>query len=303
MAALLMSVPSEAGSGPPPPDSISVVYSEKALDLTWNPVAGADGYNVYTAPERGVPKTKRRKVNTTLITSGTHFTYIWDVNGKERRRAIKGRRHYLAVAAVALEGAKRIEGRLSHEVDNDYFEGYERMVRSARLERILRARQLTKHLPVERKRNREKAFVAFMTGPCAYLQKLARDTIDFRQIGACAPLTTVLVRLMLEWGLHGWKVEGTFIKEFHSFAIVDVDNVEYVVDVTADQFIPGVSPVVLPRDHCFLNDAGRFDTAGTPVYRIGKIYDPGSSVLTESEAGDLFRYLLQAVRARYRPRR
>ncbi|MBD3241376.1 MAG: hypothetical protein GF331_12370 [Chitinivibrionales bacterium] len=286
-------------SAPPPPDSISVTYSEKALDLTWNAVTGADGYHVYTAPEPGLPKAKRRKINNALITSGTHFTYIWDVNGKERTRAIKGKRHYLAVTAVALDGSTEVEGPLSHEIDNDYFHGYERVIRKAQLERILQDRQQTEHLPVDQKRNKKTAFIAFMTGPCAYLQKLARDTIDFQQMGACAPLTTVLVQLMLDWGLHGWKVEGTFIKEFHSFAVVPVDKVEYVVDVTADQFIPGVGPVVLPRDYCFLNANGRFDTHGTPVYRIGKVFDPASSVLIEGEAGDLFRYLLAAVRAKY----
>lgn len=292
----------EAIDAPPPPDSISVIYSEKALDLTWSTVAGAHGYNIYTAPEPGLPKAKRRRVNTALITSGTHFTYIWDVNGKERTRAIKGKRHYLAVSAVTIEDSIQVEGPLSHEIDNDYFEGYERVVRKAQLEKILRKGQTAEHLPVEQKRNRKDAFIAFMTGPCAYLQKVARDTIDFREIGACAPLTTVLVKLMLDQGLHAWKVEGTFIKEFHSFAVVPVDRVEYVIDVTADQFVPGVGPVVLPRDYCFLNEKGRFDTKGTPVYRIGKVYDPGSSELIDGEAGDLFRHLLQAVRAKYPPK-
>ena len=70
---------------------------------------------------------------------------------------------------------------------------------------------------------------------------------------------------------------------------------EYVVDVTADQFVPDVSPVVLPRDLCHLNDKGRFAPEGVPVYQIGKVYAPERSELVDSEVSDLYRHLLNQV--------
>jgi hypothetical protein len=284
-----------AGLLPPPPDTVRIVYSEKSLDLTWNEVPGVSGYNVYTAPAPDLPLDQRRRINPSLITSGTHYTYIWDIAGDERSRAIKGHRHYLSIVSVALLDSAEECGPPSVEIDNCYFTGYERMTSRAALDSVLQRRQHGPRLPVQKQRNTRDLFVRFMTGPCATLQQLIRDTIDFREVGACAPLSTVLVKLMLEWGLLAWKIEGSFIKEYHSFVVVAVDNVEYVVDVTADQFIPDVGPVVLPRDRCYIDDRGRFATSGTRVYQVGKIYAPEKSELVEGDAGGLYRYLLAAA--------
>lgn len=283
------------GSLPPPPDTITVKYSEKNLDLTWSAVPGADGYHIYTSDSPGVALAKRRRVNPSLVTSGTHFTYIWDINGKTRERAVKGNRHYLVITSVSILDADTIEGAPSHEVDNYYYEGFDRMSSAARVAAVMQRRQDSPHLPIDARRNPEEAFIEFMTGPCTVFQKLIGDTIDFREMGACAPLSTVLVQLMLQWGLQAWKVEGTFIKEYHSFAVINIDRVEYVVDVSADQFVPGVVPVVIPRDFCHLNARGRLDRDGTPVYEVGKIFAPEKSRLVEGEQGELYRYLYRRV--------
>jgi hypothetical protein len=280
------------GLVPAPPASVRAAYAEKSIDIAWDSVPGAAGYHVYTGAEAGLPIAKRRRLNQQLITSGTHFTYIWDVNAGQRVRGVKGYRHHLVVTSVAVDDGVEVESGPSAEIDNCYFEGFDRADTRTGIERVLRPKQQTERLPVERHGNSRSAFVAFMTGPGARLQALVRDTIDPREVGACSPLATVLVQLMLTSGLRAWKVEGTFIREYHAFVVIEVDSVEYVVDFAADQFIPDVSPVVVPRDWCFLGPNGRFAEAGEPVYAVSRVYAPEQSSLVDGAGTDVYRWLL-----------
>ncbi len=284
---------------PRPPSNLRVTCTEKILEIAWDSVPGVEGYNVYTSPTPGVPLSRRRRVNQALIRSGTRFSYIWDVENGERVRGIKGRLHYLSVTSVAKAGKRTLESKPSPEVDNNYFEGFGHASSADTLRRIFREHQTTEKLPVAEHRAGRDSFVAFMEGPGALLQQLIRDTIDARAVGACAPLSTVAVRLMLAWGVPAWKAEGTFIKEYHSFVIVNIDGVEYVVDFAADQFIPGVSPVVVPRDYRHLNDRARLTTEGQPVYEVAKLYAADKSDLAPIEAADVYRHLMAEVLARY----
>jgi len=283
----------------PPPSNPRVVCSEKTLELTWDSVPGADGYNVYTSPASGVPRERRRKVNQALVTSGNRFIYIWDIRNGERVRGVKGQRHHLAVTSVDTSAEHDRESALSAEVDNDYLSGFDNASSAKALATILRRSQTSEKLPVEEHVNDRKRFIAFMEGPGALYQKLIRDTLDAREVGACAPLSTVAVRLMLAWGIRAWKAEGTFIKEYHSFVVVNVDGVEYVVDFAADQFVPDVSPVVVPRDYCHLNDQARLAANGQPIYTIAKLYSPEKSELRDTEAARVYRELVAAVLEAY----
>ncbi len=278
------------------PQNVRAVFTEKSIDLTWDSVPGATGYHVYTSAEPGVPLTERRRVNQLLVTSGTHFTYIWDISNGQRVRGVKGYRHCIVLTSVARQGSAETQSAPSQEISNCYFEGFSRIETRAAVEKVLRDRQQTARLPVKEDDVERESFVACMTGPVAELQRLVRDTIDPLETGACAPLSTVLVQLLLDCGINAWKVEGTFIKEYHSFVIVAVDGVEYVLDVAADQFVPDVAPVVVPRDLCFLDEDGRLAERGTPVYTVGKVYSAGNSQIVEGEQGDLYRWLLAQTR-------
>ena len=277
---------------PPAPVNVRATFAEKSIDIAWDSVPGVAGYNVYTGAQAGLPLAQRRRLNQQVITSGPHFTYIWDISQGQRVRGVKGYRHHLVVTSVFAADSAEVESGPSAEIDNCYFGGFDRADTKSALERILRPGQKVERLPVERHSNTRKAFVSFMTGTGARLQALVRDTIDPREVGACSPLATVLVQLMLKSGLTAWKVEGTFIKEYHAFVVVEVDSVEYVVDIAADQFVPDVSPVVVPRDWCFLGPAGRFAEDGQPVYVVSKVYAPDKSSLVESPVAGVYRWLL-----------
>lgn len=298
---LALACRSEAGASekaPAAPQNLRVIHTEKSLDLSWDSVPGVRGYHIYTAPVSATPMARKRRVNPALITSGMHFTYIWDVTPDgQRARGVKGYAHHVVVTAVAGDSGAEVESGPSNEIDNAYFTGFSHANTRGTLLKVLRERQKVEHLPIESPRNGHERFIEFMCGPAAHLQKLIRDTIDAREVGACAPLATVLAQLMLDTGLVAWKAEGAFIKEYHAFVIVNVEGVEYVVDVAADQFVPDVSPVVVPRDLCFLNARGRFAEEGTPVYAVGKLFAADKSVLVDSEQGELYRGLLEKTRA------
>jgi hypothetical protein len=279
----------------PAPQKVLVVYSEQSLDLTWDSVPGALGYNIYTSSDAGVPLAKRRRVNPALITSGTHFTYIWDVDGDQRVRNVKGVRHHLAIAAVdSLDGGARI-GALSGDVDNDYFAGCDHMTSAAALRGVLVARQAVTPLPVPPLVLAADSLVRFMEGPGRQLARLIADSIDSREVGGCAPISTVVVLLLKHWRLPAYKVEGTFIREFHAFVVVNVDSVEYVLDFAADQFVPDVSPVLLPRDSCFITPSGRLGGSGQPAYQVARVLAADQTSLTEGKNSEVYRAIYTAV--------
>jgi hypothetical protein len=237
----------------------------------------------------------RRKVNPALITSGTHFTYIWDVEGDQRVRNVKGVRHHLVIAAVdSLGGAARI-GALSAEVDNDYFAGCDQMTSNVALRRVLVTHQSTAPLPVPPLVLAADSLVRFMEGPGKLLAKLIADSIDSREVGGCAPISTVVVLLLKQWGLPAYKVEGAFIKEFHAFVVVNIDGVEYVLDFAADQFVPDVSPVLVPRDSCFITPSGRMGGSGQPAYQVARVLAADQTSLAEGKNSEVYRSIYAAV--------
>jgi hypothetical protein len=281
-----------------------VDYSEKALDLHWDSVPGAAGYHIYTSTVADAPPTKQQRVNRKLITSGTHFTYIWDFVDGERVRAIKGREHHVCVRAVRYrEDGTEVESPCSPEVDNCYFEGFRNVLTAGAIESILADTQITQRLPVKQQRNSADSFIRFMAGPGRLLSRMVGDSLDALLVGGCAPVSVVLVKALDMWELDAHRVEGVFIKEYHAFVVLDIEGIEYILDFTADQFIPGVSPVLLPRDLAHLTTRGRFGTEGKPVYRVAKVYTAEQSSLTDDEAARVYRDMLQRLTTHIRAAR
>jgi hypothetical protein len=148
-----------------PPRNIKMVYNEKSLELFWDSVPGASGYNIYSSPVADANRKKRRRVNLKLITSGPHFVYIWNFEKGKRVRKIKGYEHHLCVTAVCSTGGKEVESAFSREVDNCYFEGYRNVDSMEKIQGILRKKQRTPFLPVEKHVIPKKDFIQFMLGP------------------------------------------------------------------------------------------------------------------------------------------
>jgi hypothetical protein len=284
-----------AASRPLAPVNIKIDFGEKSMDINWDSVPGAAGYNVYTRPDKKA--TTRTRINPILITSGPHFTYIWNMENGKRVRKVKGYSHLLSVTAVCSSGTSVIEGGFSQEKDNAYFEGFRNVTSWDKMARIVAKHQSIDTIPVPRHVNDEERFMAFIEGPGKMASTLIKKSIDPLQEGGCEPIATLLVTLLNEWGLYAYKVEGVFIREFHSFVVINVNGVEYVMDYAADQFLPDVSPVIFPRDYSFLDDKPRLAKAGKPVYQIGKIISPDQSSLSDKDDAALYRSILSQVLA------
>jgi hypothetical protein len=275
------------------PSAVQVVFSETSLDINWDSVPGAIGYNLYDRDPKAGKKEKRRKINPALITSGTHFLYIWDFEDGKRVRKIKGYEHHLSVAAVFDVKGREKEGPFSRERDNCYFEGFRNVTSARDIERILVPQQAAPKLPVDQKPVSRTDFIRFMEGPGKLLYDEMNKVINPLEVGACAPVSTILVKLLDQWGISAYRVEGTFIKEFHTFVVLNIEGVEYVLDFTADQFLPGVAPVFFPRDLANLNASGRLGMLGVPVYQSGKVFSAGQTDLAQNKAGEIYRTLLE----------
>jgi len=279
-----------------PPQAVRVGAGEKILEITWDSVPGASGYNVYTAPAPGLAKKKRRQVNASLVTSGTRYTYIWHYENGEKVRAVKGRRHFISVTAVCSTKTGVVESPFSREADNLYFTGHGPMTSAPAIRAVLADSQKTPRLPVEWKPCGASAFISFMEGPGARLTRMLGDSINALETGACSPVSSLVVRLLADAGIDAYKAEGTFIREYHAFVLVNIEGVEYVLDFTANQFIPDVAPALLPRDRCFIGEECRFAEAGVPVYQIGRLFTPDQSQLLVNSETAVYRAIYDAVK-------
>ncbi len=278
-----------------PPSNIKITYAEKSLDITWDSVPGSIGYNIYTSSSTQSSRSKKRKINIRLITSGSHFTYLWHFEDNEKVRKIKGYKHFITVTSVFEIKGKKCESGFSPEKDNCYFTGYSKILNKKAILKILKNTQKTPVLPVVKHSNPQDAFLQFMVGPGKKLYSIIKEKIDFREKGGCAPVSTVLVKLLQHYGLQAFRIDGNFIREFHTFVILNIDNVEYVLDFTADQFVPGAIPVLLPRDYCFLDENGRLSESGTPVYKIAKVYAADQVELSDDTSAVLYREMYKTV--------
>ncbi len=275
----------------PMPEIVSIDYSEQVLDIFWKEVPGVKGYNVYSR-NASQSFSKRRKVNKNLITSGGHFAFIWEFQDGTRERKIKGYEHIISIDAIC---STTTTPKTSTEWDNLYFQGYRNITDSQRISAVLDDKQTTDFLPTSLENNKLERFISFMEGPGRDLNRLVSDSINPLEVGGCAPVTTILVDLLYRWGIYAYKAEGTFIKEYHSFVVLKIDKIEYILDFTADQFLPKVSPVLIPRDECFLSRHGRFSDSGKNVYVIAKLYKPENVRLSNGDDSRVYRNIRNEV--------
>ncbi len=280
---------------PPAPSNLTIDFGEKSFNMFWDSVPGVAGYNVYTRPDI---KTKiRTRINPILITSGPHFTYIWNMENGKRVRKIKGYSHMLSVTAVCSTNNAAVESAYSTELNNGYFDGFKKVTSWGAIAPVLRKSQACDTLPVPKHVNNGERFTAFIEGPGRITATLIKQAIDPLQEGGCEPISTMLITLLNEWDLYAYKIEGLFIREFHSFVVINVDNVEYVMDYAADQFVPDVSPVIFPRDFCFLDGKGKLAASGKPVYQVAKVISPEQSTLSDKQSSEVYRTIMTKVLA------
>ncbi|MBD3322659.1 MAG: hypothetical protein GF350_16275 [Chitinivibrionales bacterium] len=279
------------------PRNVSATFTEKIIDIRWDPVGTADGYNIYSAPAGGMEKAKRTKVNPVLVVSGPRFAYIWDIENGEKVRRVKGHVHYLSATAVESTKTGVRESGFSEEIDNCYFSGYGPAVTRPGIRSVLVDSQASTKLPVGVPPVSVEKFIAFMQTAGAQAAALIADSIDPLQTGACAPIATIIANLLTQAGISALKIEGRFIKEYHNFVIVNIAGNEYVIDFATDQFVPGFSPVCIPRDYCNINAQGKLSLSGTPIYKAAKIYTANQTSLVDDSTAEIYNTILRRAGA------
>jgi hypothetical protein len=280
------------------PRNVWIEYTEQNLIINWDSVGGSIGYNVYRSFTKNTDKEDMEKLNQKLITSGPRFVFIWRFDQGKRERSVKGYHHFISVTSLFNVDGDTLESALSELVSNNYFSGFDDMTSKKRIKKVFINEQKSGYLPVQSLSNKKNAFIKFMTGPGIFLMKVLRDSLNFQEIGACVPVSTIALKLLYHWGLHAMKAEGVFIEEFHTFIVINIENVEYILDFTADQFVPGVSPVIVARDLCFINSKGTLDKSGIPIYQIEKVF-PGPSELNNTEKSRIYHHIYDTVFKKY----
>jgi len=279
----------------PFPSNFRIIYSEQALDLFWDSVPQAVGYHIYSAERPNQPLANKRRINPSMITSGPHFTYIWDVDNTIRERKIKGYGHYISITSLFLVQDSLVESAPSQERDDDYFRGFSQINTSEKLNNCFLTAHHSPLLLPNSFQNKKAAFISFMDGPGRLLDSLIGTEIDPHQVGGCAPISTLLLSLLNDFNLIAYRAEGSFIHEYHSFNLINIEGIEYIIDFSSDQFIPKSQPVFFPRVQSFLNQDGKLDTVGQPIYTIARLYSPEQSTLSDNKDADIYKSIYKRV--------
>jgi hypothetical protein len=78
--------------------------------------------------------------------------------------------------------------------------------------------------------------------------------------------------------------------------------VEYVLDFTADQFVPGNAPVFMPRDWCFVDSCGKPTSRQkgifTKMYRIETVFASDQINFTDTPKAKEYQRLLDSLENR-----
>jgi len=277
-----------AAAGLQPPDQIQGQFSETAIIMSWLPVRRAAGYRVYQSNNPVLPKDKWL-AETPEIIRDTFFTF--------QRPCLKGGRVYLAVCSVDSSAGGRGESRFSPIICNDYFREYKRMVNPVILMTSFIFQQTLKPLTGLRDNPRKK-FLKFMQGPGPALAQAVSKITSDGSLAEAAALASLTVVLLEQAGLTAYQAQGWLIKDPHSFAVIKLDGVEYILDFSADRFFPGAAPVFMPREKAFLTASGTFSSEpkkGTQFYRISAIEGAEQAGASLKESGNNFQQILQEL--------
>jgi hypothetical protein len=184
-------------------------------------------------------------------------------------------------------------------VHNDYFAGHAMVLDSFTCAGILQKKQLNPRLF-------EKEEVVRAVTFCSKYAMLARDIdvlykskVDPKDEGACVPFSTMVSKYFSASGIPCYRVQGLFMEKFHSFNLVVIDNVEYILDFTADQYVPKSAPVFIPRDNCFIDSTGHPTNAPlgtfTKMYLVEKVFSGDQIEFTDIPKAREYQRLLDSL--------
>ncbi len=277
---------------------VAAQFTEDMITLSWGNVAGAAAYNVYADYGTGFSK-----ANFAPIASRNRFSLLWMGSQGARARVVKGNRVVCRVVPLFAKTSPKdtafVEGEASCSVRNDYFRGFAGVLCDTACAKVLETRQRVKKIYPAAVSVERATF-------CSRYARLARDIytiykskVDPKDEGACVPFSTLVAKYFTKRGIACYRVQGLFIGAFHSFDVVVVDSVEYVLDFTADQYVPNSSPVFMPRDYCFADSCGeptaRPGGISTAFYRAERIFTPDQVTFTETPKARAYQQLLDSL--------
>ncbi len=278
--------------------SVAAQFTEDMITLSWGDVPGAAAYNVYADCGTGFSK-----ANFAPIASRRRFSLLWMESRGVRTRVVKGNRVACRVTPLFERISKRdtvfVEGPASCSVRNDYFRGFAGMLSDTACSRVLETRQRVKKIFPSAVSVDRATFCSHYVRPARDIYAIYKSMIDPKDEGACVPFSTMVAKYFTKRGIACYRVQGQFIGAFHSFDLVVVDSVEYILDFTADQYVPNSSPVLIPRDFCFADSCGeptaRPGAISTAFYRVEKIFTPDQIAFTETPKARAYQQLLDSL--------
>ncbi|HUI93903.1 MAG TPA: hypothetical protein VLX68_16790 [Chitinivibrionales bacterium] len=277
---------------------VSATFTEDAVTISWPEYPGAASFNVYADYGIGF-----KKANFTRVATRKRFTLLWVEDNREKKRIVKGNRVECRVVPLIPHVNKNdttyVEGPPSCPVKNGYFTGFSKVLSDTACARILTSGQRTAKIFPSAVSVSRAAFCSKYAGLARDIYASYTAKIDPHDEGACVPFSSLVAKYFTQKGIPCYRGQGVFVSAFHSFDIIVIDSVEYVLDFTADQFVPGSSPVFMPRDWCFADSTGMptAHPAGTftKFYQIEKVFSANQIAFTETPKAKEYQQLLDSL--------
>lgn len=278
---------------------VAATFSETIITLRWDSIPSVAAYNVYADLGAGP-----LLLNPVPIRSRASYSLFWHKENGKKKKIVKG--NAIQTWVVALEGEAceehgdgcRAVAR-SDTVCTCYFEGFGRALTREQCAKTLRDQQTTTRVLADPRRASGRTFLRKYPRIAARIDSLYRTMVDPRDEGACVPFSTMVAKYLSARGIPCYRCNGAFIKQFHSFNLVVLDGVEYVLDFTADQFVPHSAPVFIPRDHCFIDSTGRptdrREGTVTAMYLMETVYRADQVSFTATPRARRYRGILDTL--------
>jgi hypothetical protein len=281
------------------PFHLAATFSEDMITLSWPDVRDAAAFNVYADLGDGPVK-----ANFSPVRSRNRFSFMWIETDGKKERVVKGKQLSLFVVPLFSNAKDNdtayAEGRRSCTVMNSYFAGFSNVLDSGACRRILRPHTAAQTILTPSAARVTPGALCGRYGPLAHaIDAIYKSRIDPHDEGACVPFSTMVAKYFTANGIPCYRAQGMFINSFHSFNIIAVDSVEYVLDFTADQFVPKSAPVFIPVAWCFADSCGaptgRPRGTFTKMYRVETVYASGQIAFTDTPKAREYQRLLDSL--------
>jgi hypothetical protein len=277
---------------------VKAQFAEESITLEWDDVPGASGYNIYADYGNGP-----ERVNFSRIVSRNRFVLMRAGSNGKKERIVKGNRVECRVvplkARIRKGDTTYTEGPALCPVRNDFFRGFSAVLSDSSCARVLEKKQFVRRTLPASASVPAAAFCSTYARLARGIHEVYTSLIDPKDEGACVPFSTMVAKYFTAKGVPCFRAQGVFIGSFHSFNLVVVDSVEYVLDFTANQYVPGSAPVFMPRDFCFVDSCGTPTShpAGmfTRLYGIEKVYAADQITFTETPKAKGYQQTLDSL--------